>query len=574
MIPLVLTALLLPAQAKLPKVVLVGDSIRNAYAPEVKRLLAGEAEFISPEGAGDSSWLLKNLDALVLDHKPDLVHFNVGLHDLRKARKDGKYQIDAEEYEKNLHAVFTRLRKAGVKTFIFALTTPVDDERGKRRKGGFDRLDADVERYNGVAWQLAGIHNRPLHDLNTLVKRHGGSKLIAPDGTHFTKEGVAIQARAVADCVRRHLYIAAYKTLLLPAADEKATADYKAAEAKRDAGVPAVYKKLKVPDFTVPKDADDWKKRRMSVRTAVERSLGEMPDRPTPSAGLLSVEHHPDHGYTLESLLIPNGMDEEMTALLLLPHSMRGKKAPAILWLHSSSPDARQLLVPGTNGGETPLSYEFARAGYAVLAPDACWYGGRAGKGPGGTAETNAAAQHQSLFKYHMWFGRTLWGMFVRDDRCALDYLCTRPEIDASRIGATGMSMGSTRSWWLMALDERVKCAVGVACLTRYQNLLAHGEARQHGVYYFVFGLLKHFDVEGVLALMAPRPFLALNGELDAGSPLDGIREIERRVGGVYAALGAEDAFRSVTYKHTGHVYTPGMRKEMLAWFAKWLKKA
>ena len=60
--------------------------------------------------------------------------------------------------------------------------------------------------------------------------------------------------------------------------------------------------------------------------------------------------------------------------------------------------------------------------------------------------------------------------------------------------------------------------------------------------------------------------------ELDAGSPADGIAVIEERVGKVYAALGAKDAFRSVRYAHTGHVYTPAMRKEMLAWFEKWLK--
>jgi dienelactone hydrolase len=163
--------------------------------------------------------------------------------------------------------------------------------------------------------------------------------------------------------------------------------------------------------------------------------------------------------------------------------------------------------------------------------------------------------------------------MFVYDDRVALDYFCTRPEVDTKRIGATGISMGSTRSWWLAAVDDRIACAVGVACLTRYQNLLAHGQLRQHGVYYFVNGLLKHFDVEGVLALIAPRPFLALTGELDAGSPADGIKVIEDKVGKVYAALGAKGRFRSVRYEDTGHVYTPAMRKEMLAWFAKWLKE-
>ena len=140
-------------------------------------------------------------------------------------------------------------------------------------------------------------------------------------------------------------------------------------------------------------------------------------------------------------------------------------------------------------------------------------------------------AEEDDLFKLNLWFGRTLWGMFVRDDQVALDYLCSRSEVDASRIGATGMSMGSTRAWWLAAVDERIAAVVAVACLTRYQNLIAHGELRQHGVYYFVNGLLKHFDSEGVLALIAPRPFLALTGDLDAGSPADGVRDLERAVG-------------------------------------------
>jgi hypothetical protein len=115
------------------------------------------------------------------------------------------------------------------------------------------------------------------------------------------------------------------------------------------------------------------------------------------------------------------------------------------------------------------------------------------------------------------------------------------------------MSMGSTRAWWLAAVDERVAAVVAVACLTRYQNLIAHGELRAHGVYYFVNGLLKHFDTEGVLALIAPRPFLALTGDLDAGSPADGVRALERAEGvptGRWAqatASGASSTRRSAT---------------------------
>jgi hypothetical protein len=87
-----------------------------------------------------------------------------------------------------------------------------------------------------------------------------------------------------------------------------------------------------------------------------------------------------------------------------------------------------------------------------------------------------------------------------------------------------------------------------------------------------VNGLLKQFDTEGVVALIAPRPFLALTGELDAGSPADGVREIERRVGPVYSALGASERFHSVLYPEVGHTVTPQMRAEMLAWFDRWLR--
>jgi hypothetical protein len=268
---------------------------------------------------------------------------------------------------------------------------------------------------------------------------------------------------------------------------------------------------------------------------------------------------------------IDNGADGEVSALLLVPRK-RAEKAPAVLWLHSSTPDKTQVIIPNTNGGAEPLGEVWVKSGYVVLSPDAYWHGDRVGTGPAGAAETGSAEQ-QSLHKLNQLLGRTLWGMFVRDDQVALDYLCSRPEVDVKRIGATGMSMGSTRAWWLAAVDERVAAAVGVACLTRCENLIRHGQLRAHGVYYFPYGLLKHFDTEAVLALIAPRPFLAVTGDLDAGSPADGIRVLEEKVGKVYAALGERERFRNVLYPQVGHTYTPQMRAEMLAWFDRWLKR-
>ena len=90
---------------------------------------------------------------------------------------------------------------------------------------------------------------------------------------------------------------------------------------------------------------------------------------------------------------------------------------------------------------------------------------------------------------------------------------------------------------------------------------------------YFANGLLKHFDSEAVVSLIAPRPLLILTGDLDAGSPADGIRIIEQQVSKVYGVLDAKDRFRNILYPDIGHVVTPEMRAETIAWFDRWLKK-
>src|SRR5271167_2117354 len=72
---------------ELPRVVLVGDSIRLGYAPRVAQRLSGKAVVISPaENGGDSANVLAHLDEWVLRQKPNVVHLNCGLHDLKRSK--------------------------------------------------------------------------------------------------------------------------------------------------------------------------------------------------------------------------------------------------------------------------------------------------------------------------------------------------------------------------------------------------------------------------------------------------------------------------------------------------------
>jgi dienelactone hydrolase len=334
-------------------------------------------------------------------------------------------------------------------------------------------------------------------------------------------------------------------------------------------GVPERYRSLKFGQLRIPSTIAEWKRQRPEVRRIVVESLGDLPPRPSsPPVRTVSVDKK--SGYRIEKFVFDNGVDSDVPGYIAIPENRKGR-LPAILTMHGHGSSKENMF------GYQPTSQDVAemlvRRGYVVIGIDGYFNGERKGAGPAGTLETmsRGSDQESSLFKLNLWLGRTLWGMMLRDEQIALDYLVSRPEVDASRIGAQGMSMGSTRAWWLAAIDDRVKAVVGVACFTRYEDLIAIRALRAHGIYYFVPGILKHFDSEGVIALLTPRPFLALTGDRDAGSPLAGMKKLEGILKRFYSLYGKADAFESVVYAETGHVYNDDMKKRMLEWFDRHL---
>jgi len=280
-------------------------------------------------------------------------------------------------------------------------------------------------------------------------------------------------------------------------------------------------------------------------------------------------------GYVLERFQFDNQAGSVVPGNLLLPISAgQHSRHPAILYCHWHGGEYENGKNELFQKKHTPLDPgpTLARRGYVVLAIDAYCFGERSGRGPGGPGE-RGAQEEMSASKFNLWVGRTLWGMILRDDLMALDYLRSRPEVDKARIGVTGMSMGATRSWWLLALDERLRTGVAVACLTRYQNLIEHQGLACHGIYYFVPGMLNHFDTEAIVSLIAPRPVLFLTGDKDRGSPIQGVRTIESAVRKVYELHGSEDHFQSVHYRGVGHKYTRDMWERMLKWMDQQLKR-
>ncbi|MSU59688.1 MAG: dienelactone hydrolase [Pedosphaera sp.] len=318
-----------------------------------------------------------------------------------------------------------------------------------------------------------------------------------------------------------------------------------------------------VPEFKIPTSRAAWERQRKQVRAQLWKLLGDLPPRPKKLA-VETLKREDCGDYFREKFQFDNGAGAVVPGYLLIPKKLSGK-APAILYCHwhGGQYDIGKEELFGTNATPVGAGPELARRGYVVIAIDAYCFGERNGQGPGGASERGSAGE-MTASKFNLWFGRTLWGMIIRDDLLALDYLCSRPEVDAQRIGVTGISMGATRTWWAMALDERLKAGVAVCCLTRYQNLIEHEALKAHGIYYFVPGLLQHFDTEAVVALAAPRPLLFLSGENDGGSPVDGIRIIEKKVKQAYQLYDAGKEFESIVYPGVGHQYTPDMWQRMM----------
>lgn len=320
-----------------------------------------------------------------------------------------------------------------------------------------------------------------------------------------------------------------------------------------------------VPEFTIPTSRADWENQREQIRARLWSLLGRLPPRPArPTVQTLS--RNESELYITERFRFDNGAGATVPGYLILP---KGKttRIPAILYCHwhGGQYDNGKEEIFRSEHTPAPPAATFAERGYALIAIDAYCFGERNGEGPGGPAEKGSSAE-LTASKFNLWVGRTLWGMILRDDLMALDYLVSRPEIDTNRIAVTGISMGATRSWWLMALDDRLRTGVAVDCLTRYQDLIAQEQLKAHGIYYYVPGLLNYFDTEAVVALAAPRPMLFQTGDRDDGSPVSGIRVIEAKVRPVYQLYDAAPQFQSIVYPETGHVYLPEMWQKTLSW--------
>ncbi len=287
--------------------------------------------------------------------------------------------------------------------------------------------------------------------------------------------------------------------------------------------------------------------------------LGDLPslDRPVSAA---VIDTSKQNGFILEKLTLDLNGIEQVPAYFVRPD--KNGPFPVILYNHAHGGNYElgkdELLVGRGALQDPPYAQVLTERGYAALCIDTWNFGERRGR------------KETELFKQMLWQGQVLWGMMLYDSLRALDYLAARPDVDSDRIGTLGISMGSTMAWWTAALDIRIKICVDLCCLTEFDTLIQTRGLDEHGFYYYVPSLLKHFTTTDINALIAPRAHLSLAGNYDPLTPPAGLDRIDQALKKIYAEEQAAEAWQLKRYE-IGHFETAHMRHEIMLFLEKWL---
>jgi lysophospholipase L1-like esterase len=167
---------------KLPRVLLIGDSVSRGYTLATRAALAGKANVHrAPENCGGTSRGLSKIEVWLGDGKWDVIHFNFGIHDRGTA---------IAAYTQRLEQLIERLRKTGAK-LIWASTTPIPDDPAQKQTA------ASIVERNRAAAEVMKRHNIPVNDLFAAVTPHLG-EYQPPKNVHFNESGHDFLGRKVA----------------------------------------------------------------------------------------------------------------------------------------------------------------------------------------------------------------------------------------------------------------------------------------------------------------------------------------------------------------------------------------
>jgi len=275
---------------------------------------------------------------------------------------------------------------------------------------------------------------------------------------------------------------------------------------------------------------------------------------------------------------------QRVPGILVQPAGAAGR-LPVVVALHGTG---------SAKEGQLPFLRRLAKRGFMAVAIDGRYHGARSKAGTGSDEYIDAILQAFRDGRERPFFFDTAWDLMR-----LIDFLETRPEVDASRIGLFGISKGGIEAYLAAAVDPRV--AVAVPCIAvqsfrwavdndSWQSRIGTVQsafdtaARESGVanpganFVRTFygrvapGIDGRFDGPAMVPLIAPRPLLAINGEMDPRTPLPGVELCAEPTRAAYRAAGASEKFVLHIQPKTGHQVLPESTDLAFEWMVRWLK--
>jgi dienelactone hydrolase len=329
------------------------------------------------------------------------------------------------------------------------------------------------------------------------------------------------------------------------------------------------------------KTIDEWKAKRPRLYQEYMDMLGLWPiPGKTPLKATVTgmVEAH---GVFVEKIHFQSKPGLYVTANLYRPINRGKQKRPAIVYVCGHSWKGRD----GNKSAYQDHGFWFANNGYVCIILDTLQLGeipgvhhGTYGR-PWGHLTSWGVTDAEKMKNHNRFWWHSI-GYSPAAVECwngvrAIDYLCTRDDVDPDKIGVTGISGGGAATFWIAAADDRVKVAVPVSGMSDLEFYVKNKGVNGHCDCMFLHNTYQ-WDWTTIAALVAPRPMLFANSDKDPIFPLDANRRIMKKLHKIYDLYGNGDRKISESVSEYvsvgGHDYRPDLRGAIFQFFNRHLK--
>ncbi len=308
------------------------------------------------------------------------------------------------------------------------------------------------------------------------------------------------------------------------------------------------------------KTAKDWQQRAKIIRDSVRAWTGPLPPRTPLNARVTGRIERED--YAIEKILFQSRPSFRVSANLYLPKYYPAPR-PAILNVigHSSAGKASENVQR--------RSIAQAKKGFVALTIDGIGQGERRIRDYSSFGSLPGAV-HRVVGAQAFLSGTHLFNFMVWDAIRAVDYLCSRAEVDSARIGCTGTSGGGMMTTYILPFEPRITVAVPVCNPNTWSHRVHASLATDHEQVFFG-SFEAGIDPRGdPLFTHVPKPLLINATTDDNLNPVRGVWALATWLFKAYSAHGVPEKIQTSMVK-AGHGYNKEQREITYAWMIKWL---